>query len=333
MASKIVEEVESLNKRITQIASKRVAAETESQLVLRNLRQSIVEYGEKYGVSLKGKNFKETSDLVRAEYERVKEEVEREYELSSKVVSLIEKGNVKEARMLLEKAEKPEKKEEAPAEEAEPVKGEESGEKVQVQKPIETKEEPKVHHVEKPVAEKSVVENPAEKPVVEVQKPTSHATVAPKVEKPAHTPVARGINIYVTQDEATVDNRGFYHYDTKKLSSGKSVSKPVAMTEEVEEVEEVDEVEEVKETVDTTLPADDDDFGFDDDDFGFGEFLGSSDKKEVKKEEKPNKKAEEKVEDDEPISLSDAFSFDDDDDDDGSSFGFGKMLQGSKFEV
>lgn len=104
MSSKIIEQVEQLNKKITQISNKRVEAEAESKMLLRNLKQGIEEYEKKYGVSLKGKNFDEIAKLVMDEYNTVKQAVEEEYALSSKVVDLIEKGNVKEAKALLEKA-------------------------------------------------------------------------------------------------------------------------------------------------------------------------------------------------------------------------------------
>lgn len=104
MSSKIIEQVEQLNKKITQISNKRVEAEAESKMLLRNLKQGIEEYEKKYGVSLKGKNFDEIAKLVMEEYNTVKQAVEEEYALSSKVVDLIEKGNVKEAKALLEKA-------------------------------------------------------------------------------------------------------------------------------------------------------------------------------------------------------------------------------------
>ncbi len=104
MSQNIIEEVSKLNKKISQIATKRVSVEAESQIVMRNLKQSIVKYEQKYGVSLKGKTFDEISKLVHAEYDRVEAEVKSEYEMASKVVGLIEKGNVKEARVILEKA-------------------------------------------------------------------------------------------------------------------------------------------------------------------------------------------------------------------------------------
>lgn len=104
MSSKIIEQVEQLNKKITLISTQRVEVEAEAKMLLKNLKQGIEEYEKKYGVSLKGKNFDEISKLVMEEYNTVKQAVEEEYALSSKVVDLIEKGNVKEAKALLEKA-------------------------------------------------------------------------------------------------------------------------------------------------------------------------------------------------------------------------------------
>lgn len=145
MSSKIIEQVEQLNKKITQISNKRVEAEAESKMLLRNLKQGIEEYEKKYGVSLKGKNFDEIAKLVMEEYNTVKQAVEEEYALSSKVVDLIEKGNVKEAKALLEKARA--------------ENWEDDGEEEKV---VETSEE-KEQVVEKPI------ENPVEKPVEKVE--------------------------------------------------------------------------------------------------------------------------------------------------------------------
>lgn len=144
MSSKIIEQVEQLNKKITQISNKRVEAEAESKMLLRNLKQGIEEYEKKYGVSLKGKNFDEIAKLVMEEYNTVKQAVEEEYALSSKVVDLIEKGNVKEAKALLEKARaenwEDDGESEKVAEEAE--KNKQVAEKpVEVEEKVEEKEE------------------------------------------------------------------------------------------------------------------------------------------------------------------------------------------------
>lgn len=146
MSSKIIEQVEQLNKKITLISTQRVEVEAEAKMLLRNLKQGIEEYEKKYGVSLKGKNFDEISKLVMEEYNTVKQAVEEEYALSSKVVDLIEKGNVKEAKALLEKARAENWEEDGEAEKA-----------------VETSEE-KEQVVEKPI------ENPVEKPVEKVEK-------------------------------------------------------------------------------------------------------------------------------------------------------------------
>ena len=148
MSSKIIEQVEQLNKKITQISNKRVEAEAESKMLLRNLKQGIEEYEKKYGVSLKGKNFDEIAKLVMEEYNTVKQAVEEEYALSSKVVDLIEKGNVKEAKALLEKARAENWEDDGESEKV--TKADETKEQV-VEKPVEAVE--KVEEKEEQVAE------------------------------------------------------------------------------------------------------------------------------------------------------------------------------------
>lgn len=148
MSSKIIEQVEQLNKKITQISNKRVEAEAESKMLLRNLKQGIEEYEKKYGVSLKGKNFDEIAKLVMEEYNTVKQAVEEEYALSSKVVGLIEKGNVKEAKALLEKARAENWEDDG---ESEKVAEEAEKNKQVAEKPVEVEE--KVEEKEEQVAE------------------------------------------------------------------------------------------------------------------------------------------------------------------------------------
>lgn len=310
MGSKIVAEVESLNKKISQIASKRVATETESQLVLKNLRQSIVKYEEKYGISLKGKTFDEIASKVRGEYDRVKKEVEEEYALSSKVVSLIEKGNVKEARVLLEQAEL----------KKQGVTGVTRDEGVKEGSTVEPQEkgkadEPKVGGVTKVI--------PVEEEEIKTEVDTEAKQEATIVEEE---------NTYVSPDDYEVDEDGFVGYgksDSEMFKAAEDEGSEEDGFEEDTFSEDGDEFLDDEDSSDFDSDDDsDDNFDFDGD-FGFGEFLGSEKEKSKtseKKEEVKNSSSED------PISLDDAFSFDDEDDD-GSSFGFGKMLEGSKFEV
>lgn len=148
MSSKIIEQVEKLNKKITLISTQRVEVEAEAKMLLKNLKQGIEEYEKKYGVSLKGKNFDEISKLVMEEYNTVKQAVEEEYALSSKVVDLIEKGNVKEAKALLEKARAENWEDDG---ESEKVAEETEKNKQVAEKPVEVEE--KVEEKEVQVAE------------------------------------------------------------------------------------------------------------------------------------------------------------------------------------
>lgn len=299
MSSKIIEKVEQLNKKITQISNKRVEAEAESKMLLRNLKQGISEYEKKYGVSLKGKNFDEIAKLVMEEYNTVKTAVEEEYELSSKVVSLIEKGDVKEAKAILEKAraENWEEDEEGNAtEEKEP----------EVEKPVE-----KV--VEKPV--EKVVEKEVEKTVEHIEDDED------EFEETGFDEDDNSVEEDETSDDDEVDfgsEMSMEDDDFEEPTADEPVKVP---TKEVKEVK--------------SAPVEDDD---DDMDFGFNFDDEDEEPVKVKKEEpvKEEPKAAEPVKEkkDDVVSLDNAFSFDDDDDDDNGDFmGFGKILSGSKFEV
>ena len=299
MSSKIIEKVEQLNKKITQISNKRVEAEAESKMLLRNLKQGISEYEKKYGVSLKGKNFDEIAKLVMEEYNTVKTAVEEEYELSSKVVSLIEKGDVKEAKAILEKAR------------AENWEEDEEGNATEEKEP----------EVEKPV--EKVVEKPVEKVVEkEVEKTVEH--IEDDEDEFEETGFDEDDNS-VEEDETSDDDE--VDFGSEMSMEDDDFEEPTA--DEPAKVP-TKEVKEVK-----SAPVEDDD---DDMDFGFNFDDEDEEPVKVKKEEpvKEEPKAAEPVKEkkDDVVSLDNAFSFDDDDDDDNGDFmGFGKILSGSKFEV
>ena len=299
MSSKIIEQVEQLNKKITQISNMRVEAEAESKMLLRNLKQGIEEYEKKYGVSLKGKNFDEIAKLVMEEYNTVKQAVEEEYALSSKVVDLIEKGNVKEAKALLEKAR---------AENWEDD-GEEKGTEVQ----------------------EKATEKPVEKPVEKAE------TVKPeeKMSEPVEDDEDEGWEETGTEfDDMPDDSVETETDEDDEVDFGSEMSMDDDDFEEPT-VEEPVKAKEVKETKSTPVVDDDDE---DDMDFGFNFGDENEEPVNVKKEAtvKEETKAAEPVKEkkDDVVSLDNAFSFDDDDNDDNGDFmGFGKILSGSKFEV
>ena len=301
MSSKIIEQVEQLNKKITQISNMRVEAEAESKMLLRNLKQGIEEYEKKYGVSLKGKNFDEIAKLVMEEYNTVKQAVEEEYALSSKVVDLIEKGNVKEAKALLEKARAENWEDDS----------EDKGTEVQVK----ATEKP----VEKPVEKAETVKpeekmsEPAEDDDEGWEETGSEFDNMP--DDSDETETDEGDDEVDFGSEMSMDDDDFEE---------PTVEEPVkAMTKEA------------KESKSTPVVDDDDE---DDMDFGFNFGDENEGTVNVKKEAivKEDPKAAEPVKEkkDDVVSLDNAFSFDDDDNDDNGDFmGFGKILSGSKFEV
>lgn len=249
MSSKIIEQVEQLNKKITQISNKRVEAEAESKMLLRNLKKGIEEYEKKYGVSLKGKNFDEIAKLVMDEYNTVKQAVEEEYTLSSKVVDLIEKGNVKEAKALLEKARAENWEDDGESEKvAEEV---ETNEQV-VEKPVEAVE--KVEEKEEQVAEDSEEDDFAEEDESEDGLDFEEPVMKESVKVP--------------EDEDDDDDMDF------GFNFGDEDDKPVKEKKDDQVKKEEQKVSEpVKEKKDDVVSLDNA-FSFDDDDDDNGDFMG-----------------------------------------------------------
>lgn len=101
MSSVSVKEVQSLNKRIEKINTERTRVETRTEMLKNQLLADINAYKEQFGVDLYDKDFNKLRELVKAESEKVMNEVSKEYELKEKVVSLIEEGSIEEANKLL----------------------------------------------------------------------------------------------------------------------------------------------------------------------------------------------------------------------------------------
>lgn len=252
MSSKIIEQVEQLNKKITQISNKRVEAEAESKMLLRNLKQGIEEYEKKYGVSLKGKNFDEIAKLVMEEYNTVKQAVEEEYALSSKVVDLIEKGNVKEAKALLEKARAENWEDDG---ESEKVAEEAEKTKQVAEKPVEAEE--KVEEKEEQIAEDAEEDDFAEEDegLDDAEDSEDESEDGLDFEEPVMKESAK-----VPEDDDGDMDFGF--------NFGDEDDKPVKEKKEEQKVSEP-----VKEKKDDVVSLDNA-FSFDDDDDDNGDFMG-----------------------------------------------------------
>lgn len=265
MSQNIIEEVSKLNKKISQIATKRVSVEAESQIVMRNLKQSIVKYEQKYGVSLKGKTFDEISKLVHAEYDRVEAEVKSEYEMASKVVGLIEKGNVKEARVILEKARGTE----------DPV----------ASKEVEEKEEVNVSEPDPVVADEKKEESVVEEDDFDEDDLDSDDFDEPILpddvessEAPSENNGSEQVEEF-EESEDQVDDMGDVSEDDD-YGFGQFLANEKAKAKEKVETAKTTPVKQAVEEMDDSFEKDD--FSFDDDDdstgdsFGFGQFLKGS---------------------------------------------------------
>lgn len=97
----MVQEVQSLNKRIENINVQRTKAEAKVDMLKKQLLSEISAYKTAYGVDLSDKNFAKLSGKVKAELSMVTETIKSEYELKEKVVTAIESGNYDEAYRLL----------------------------------------------------------------------------------------------------------------------------------------------------------------------------------------------------------------------------------------
>lgn len=258
MSSKIIEQVEQLNKKITLISTQRVEVEAEAKMLLKNLKQGIEEYEKKYGVSLKGKNFDEISKLVMKEYNTVKQAVEEEYALSSKVVDLIEKGNVKEAKALLEKARAENWEDDG---ESEKVAEEAEKNKQVAEKPVEVEE--KVEEKEVQVAEDAEEDDFAEdEGLDDAEDSEDESEDGLDFEEPVMKESAK------VPEEDDDDDMDF------GFNFGDEDDKPVKeKKEETVKKEEQKVSEPVKEKKDDVVSLDND-FSFDDDDDDNGDFMG-----------------------------------------------------------
>lgn len=98
---KLIERVSMLNKKIKKINMERVVIESKRELLVETLNKQVAEYKKKTGVDLAGKSVKEIYSKATAEYNKLYEEINAEYETQRKVVDCIESGDIDEAKRLL----------------------------------------------------------------------------------------------------------------------------------------------------------------------------------------------------------------------------------------
>lgn len=101
MGNVTVNEVQNLNKRIEKLNTERTRVESQSELLKKQLNELISEYASDFGTDLHGKTLSECKNLIMAESKKVFDAVKEEYDLKEKIVSLIEKGDIDEANILL----------------------------------------------------------------------------------------------------------------------------------------------------------------------------------------------------------------------------------------
>lgn len=127
----MLEKIEKLNKTIEKLMVEKTKADAQKEVWEKNLKDCIKEYSSKYGVELAGESFslKEIKANISKESKVVLEATTKEYEQAQKLVSLIQNGEIKEARKLLgvedndEDSEEVVEEEQAEANEVEEVKG------------------------------------------------------------------------------------------------------------------------------------------------------------------------------------------------------------------
>ena len=96
-----VRNIQILNNKIENINKERIKVETQMRMLKDQIFKDLKDYSSKYGVDLSGNSLAEISKNISREAKRVRAEVNAEYELKEKIVSLIESGNIDEANKLL----------------------------------------------------------------------------------------------------------------------------------------------------------------------------------------------------------------------------------------
>ena len=96
-----VEQVKVLNGKISEIQKERTKVETKKEMLLAKLNDELAKYEKEYGVSLKGANLDCICNMGNAEREKVVSAVKQEYTLKLKVVEAINSGDIKTANELL----------------------------------------------------------------------------------------------------------------------------------------------------------------------------------------------------------------------------------------
>lgn len=97
----MIKEIEKLNRDIEKIMTEKTKADAQKEVWESRLTESIKAYGDNYGVDLSGKGLLEIKKKIISETGIVEAKVKKEYERSSKIVSLINEGDIKGAWKVL----------------------------------------------------------------------------------------------------------------------------------------------------------------------------------------------------------------------------------------
>ncbi|MGV3076402.1 hypothetical protein ACEE21_15085 [Clostridium baratii] len=97
----MIKEIEKLNREIDRIMTEKTKADAQNEVWENRLEESISNYNKEYGVNLSGKDLSEIKKKLMAETKVVEDKTKEEFELSQKIVNLINEGDIKGAWRVL----------------------------------------------------------------------------------------------------------------------------------------------------------------------------------------------------------------------------------------
>lgn len=97
----MIREIENLNKQIDMLMTEKTKCDAQKEVWQSRLVESIKAYEKEYGVDLSGKDLNDIKKKVSAESSVVEAKTKEEFELSAKLVKLINEGDIKGAWKVL----------------------------------------------------------------------------------------------------------------------------------------------------------------------------------------------------------------------------------------
>jgi hypothetical protein len=103
MSAELIKKIDELNSKIAKLNQERNKAVATKEVWQERLGTSVSDYKEKFGVDLtkNGESLNAVEPLISSEYTRVLNETQKDFDKQSKLVSLVESGNVEGAWELL----------------------------------------------------------------------------------------------------------------------------------------------------------------------------------------------------------------------------------------